>query len=526
MLSRVMGGNIDKKYSVFLETTALSPLLHLHLHLCLCICISPLRSLPPPLSLSLSLSPSLFLSLSSPPPSLSSMTRVARILRDKLRRRFAPVVLLRSGKHQPPQSQYAADHTSSTSLFPPFVFFDTQHPLRLFHPRIAYNPARCSRIPVASGARPFSRFGGPSKQPVSRPLRREFRIQSSSQSTYLQQSSLSSWAVVVLAGLISGLVFYTTSPSNVERLEEKDSADSRNLLKGQSNENRHNMAVESLPGRPGTLTPAEEEKLRELWIATLQVFGILDAQEAAEPANGTAKTDAKKSKKKRMSLFRRGHKDEDTSSTTSTESGSRVPSGSGDSDDKYGQTKEFQEALANLSPEAIRAAFWSMVKHDHPDGLLLRFLRARKWDVEKALVMMVSTMRWRSGEMHVDDDIMLNGELAAVLDANGTDPEKKKAGNDFMSQMRMGKSFLHGLDKEGRPMCFVRVRFHKQGEQAEEALERYTVFVIESARLLLAPPVDTAVRTFISRNELWLILFQCVVFDMTGFSMANMVRSR
>jgi hypothetical protein len=42
-------------------------------------------------------------------------------------------------------------------------------------------------------------------------------------------------------------------------------------------------------------------------------------------------------------------------------------------------------------------------------------------------------------------------------------------------------------------MCFVRVRLHKQGEQSEESLERYTVFVIESARMILAPPVDTAV---------------------------------
>ncbi len=42
-------------------------------------------------------------------------------------------------------------------------------------------------------------------------------------------------------------------------------------------------------------------------------------------------------------------------------------------------------------------------------------------------------------------------------------------------------------------MCFVRVRLHRQGEQSEESLERYTVFVIESARMVLSPPVDTAV---------------------------------
>lgn len=258
------------------------------------------------------------------------------------------------------------------------------------------------------------------------------------------------------------------------------------------------MTGEALPGRPGTLTPHEEEKLKEFWAATLQVFGVLDTKELngnGHAEEGRERSDSKlsdkKPKKKRMSLFRSKNKDDDAASTTSMESAAHMPAGE---DDKYGQTKEFHEALANLSPETLRATFWSMVKHDHPDGLLLRFLRARKWDVEKALVMMVSTMRWRSSEMHVDDDIMWNGEMGALEDAQGSDPTKKKHGEDFLTQMRLGKSFLHGTDKEGRPMCFVRVRLHKQGEQSEESLERYTVFVIESARMILSPPVDTAVR--------------------------------
>jgi hypothetical protein len=253
------------------------------------------------------------------------------------------------------------------------------------------------------------------------------------------------------------------------------------------------MTGETLPGRPGTLTPREEEKLKEFWVATLQVFGVLDSTELnghAGRERSDSKLSDKKPKKKRLSLFRSKNKEDDAASMTSTESGAQTPAGE---DDKYGQTKEFHEALANLSPETLRATFWSMVKHDHPDGLLLRFLRARKWDVEKALVMMVSTMRWRSSDMHVDDDIMWNGEMKALEDSQGNDPAKKKLGEDFLAQMRLGKSFLHGLDKQGRPMCFVRVRLHRQGEQSEESLERYTVFVIESARMILSPPVDTAV---------------------------------
>lgn len=244
------------------------------------------------------------------------------------------------------------------------------------------------------------------------------------------------------------------------------------------------MTAETLPGRPGTLTAAEEEKLREFWIAVLQVFGVLDAHKPdSEPHVEPAHADAPK--KKRLGLFRKKHQD----GVDSPKSATNVADG----DDKYGQTKEYHEALASQSPESLRATFWSMVKHDHPDALLLRFLRARKWDVEKALVMMVSTMRWRSTEMHVDDDIMKNGEAGALEDLQSSDAAKKTMANDFLTQMRMGKSFLHGLDKDERPMCFVRARLHRAGDQSEQSMERYTVYVIETARMILSPPVDTAV---------------------------------
>jgi hypothetical protein len=57
----------------------------------------------------------------------------------------------------------------------------------------------------------------------------------------------------------------------------------------------------------------------------------------------------------------------------------------------------------------------------------------------------------------------------------------------------MGKSYLHGTDKDGRPCCYVRVKLHKQGEQSEKSLERFTVYTIETTRMMLKPPVDTAV---------------------------------
>ncbi len=99
--------------------------------------------------------------------------------------------------------------------------------------------------------------------------------------------------------------------------------------------------------------------------------------------------------------------------------------------------------------------YGAWVKHDHPDALVLRFLRARKWDVDKALVMLISTMHWRAKEMHVDDDIMVKGEAAAAEAESGSDPRPSGLGHDFLAQIRMGKSFLHGVDRDGRPICLV-----------------------------------------------------------------------
>ena len=216
------------------------------------------------------------------------------------------------------------------------------------------------------------------------------------------------------------------------------------------------MPIEAAPGTVGNLTREQEAKLQELWRLTFSVFGI-----KVENAD---------------------NKDSGLDSINVA-----------DGDDKHGQSKEFQQALNDTSPEEIRRAFWNMVKHDNPDSLLLRFLRARKWDVKKALIMFISTLRWRILDMRVDDDVMKNGEAHALKQSQSSDPAEKKLGEGFLTQMRLGKSFLHGVDKAGRPICIVRVRLHKAADQTQEALERYTVYLIESTRMVLAPPVETAV---------------------------------
>ncbi|OAA49493.1 CRAL/TRIO domain protein [Metarhizium rileyi] len=242
----------------------------------------------------------------------------------------------------------------------------------------------------------------------------------------------------------------------------------------------HNVA----PGHLGNLTAEQEDKLRKLWDAVFMVCGVSGEHNAQlVPTNdGNPGAEAETTKKKRGFSYFRG-----APQLASTSSNGKSATDSTNKD-KYGLSKQYQEILESQKPEEIRQTIWAMMKHDHPDALLLRFLRAREWDVEKALIMLISAMNWRHTKMKVDQDIMRNGEAGAASDEKSGDWKIRKLGHDFLKQSRMGKSFLHGTDKEGRPICVVKVRLHKASDQSPETLERYTN----------------------------------IIFDMTGFTMANM----
>ena len=307
----------------------------------------------------------------------------------------------------------------------------------------------------------------------------------------MQNSHSGTTTVILLwVGLVCGFVYLYQPTKNPEY------ADSFNHTEDYKETEKYAiMPGAVLPGRPGNLTKEQGLRLQEMWTSTLKIFGVPDFNDGtnndaasttgSEIAEQAGTVSSEKKKKKRGNLFSRKH---DNAATEDAEMNSAT-----DANDKYGQTKEFHKLLESQSPEAIRTAFWSMVKHDDPDGLLLRFLRARKWHVQNAVIMLISTMHWRMQGVHVDDDIVRRGEAGALEDSASSNAPTKKEGHDFLTQMRMGKSFLHGTDKEGRPITFVRVRLHKQGEQSEASLERFTVYTIETARLLLSPNVDTAV---------------------------------
>lgn len=223
-----------------------------------------------------------------------------------------------------------------------------------------------------------------------------------------------------------------------------------------------NVTVSVAEGRFQTLTPDQEQKLKDMWSQFLAYCNLLPESLAKSPSALT-------SHPQKRSWF---SKKEPADTTT-----------------------DFATAVDNLPPADIWNEAITMARFDSLDSLLLRFLRARKWDVNNALLMLASTLHWRivNGK---PADLLRKGEPGAIAENN----------DGLMLQLRKGKAWIHKNDKLGRPIVFVRPDRHDPKAQDIKAVEQFTIYLIENARLCLKDPVDTA----------------CVFFDMSRFGLGNM----
>ncbi|KAF9364924.1 hypothetical protein BGX34_012031, partial [Mortierella sp. NVP85] len=95
--------------------------------------------------------------------------------------------------------------------------------------------------------------------------------------------------------------------------------------------------------------------------------------------------------------------------------------------------------IFKYSPGEYQAAFWSFVQAEHPDTTVLRFLRARKWNVEKAMEMLILALEWRI-TMGVDQVVQEGEDVLETLYPG------------FLDQLKNGKVIFRGHDRQGRPL--------------------------------------------------------------------------
>lgn len=243
-------------------------------------------------------------------------------------------------------------------------------------------------------------------------------------------------------------------------------------------------------GSLGNLSPSQEERLREFWNVLFQSWdtGISSDNEAAK--SSLASAGAAKSHWRFFSLARSQSAAEAETSAIPPKMLSSLRSLSASSN----ELKAIQSLLTKLHGEDLCAAFLNMLKQDHPDALLLRYLRAEKWNVSKAWIKFVKSLNWRVNEFRIDEEVLHKGEEYALAQSRrAEDSVENKNGESFVLQLLTGKGHFHGVDKYGRPICVIRVRLHNPNEQTTKALNDYVVHCIETVRIMLVPPVETIV---------------------------------
>jgi len=89
------------------------------------------------------------------------------------------------------------------------------------------------------------------------------------------------------------------------------------------------------------------------------------------------------------------------------------------------ETATAREALVKFGRRHFMQAFWGMMAMDDPDSIMLRFLRARKWNPGAASAMLASCLKWR-----------IEAKVMEIV-------EKGEEGMDsspgFINQLRQGK---------------------------------------------------------------------------------------
>lgn len=105
--------------------------------------------------------------------------------------------------------------------------------------------------------------------------------------------------------------------------------------------------------------------------------------------------------------------------------------------------KNFPLDLAGLylnETNELYKVFWETIQFYHPDDVLLRFLRARKWNPEKALEMIIKALHFYN-----------------YVDIRRVKREGENSLN--LNMLEKGQVYFQGNDKSGRPIVYINYIF-------------------------------------------------------------------
>ncbi|UJR07949.1 hypothetical protein I4U23_012228 [Adineta vaga] len=134
-------------------------------------------------------------------------------------------------------------------------------------------------------------------------------------------------------------------------------------------------------------------------------------------------------------------------------------------------TSAINEDSSKVIESTLGEELFHLFAADNPDVILLRWLRARKWQVSSAVEMMMDTLNWRH-DWGVRK-LMNRGEDELNIE-----------------EWSSGKFYHMGKDKIGRPVSYVHAEGHIRGEYPIEATEKCLILFMELGRDFAEYPVE------------------------------------
>ncbi|KAG0304735.1 hypothetical protein BGZ99_002303, partial [Dissophora globulifera] len=125
-------------------------------------------------------------------------------------------------------------------------------------------------------------------------------------------------------------------------------------------------------GRLGHLTPEQTEKLQQFWVRLYDVFDGKTQFDQTAPSS-----------------FKGQAREDDAPATPSTEKKGWF------SRSKAVETSSKEVAAPRFTGAELYKTFWKLTMMDHPDIIVLKFLRARKWVLDDAMKMFLNALKWR-----------------------------------------------------------------------------------------------------------------------------------
>ncbi|KAH9813223.1 CRAL-TRIO domain-containing protein [Melampsora americana] len=161
-------------------------------------------------------------------------------------------------------------------------------------------------------------------------------------------------------------------------------------------------------------------------------------------------------------------------------------------------SKDGIESMISLhGREKFAEAFWNFTTVDDPDYTCIKFIRARKLNIDEAIRMLIECLKWRI-EFNVDS-VILKGDIGFMS-------EKGEDGDAFTKQISCGKTFVQGFSKMGGPVAYVFAKHYRTSEQSPKAMEEFVVYAMEIFRMFTINPQSKITA----------------VIDLAGFGLVNM----